>query len=952
MATRNKVNDPNAQRGQVSAPGALQVQNSFGVAKVAPNAAANTLSTLAKFGVQASVQKLQEQAKADFVSGQGLRAAGGELQGGEAPPSRKGFKALDAKLRAQDWHLSQKKQIDEGLNDLDPTEYNASLGDSFKTLLTGDTETDAFLTGTMGQYASDLGRYQASANTKKRNADGVTQATTDVRNHLLSMQHSKEGGDAMGELSARASLEEALSLPTVQNESLRQQLSLDLSIMALEMGDPAVLNFARDNDVQFTPKQERQLNSATAAFNTKETRKRDINYQNDTADFESGGGNAKSLEEFRELRDVYQESWPDRTTDKYLIAQEAAFKRNLAKAAKDKLFSGDYQNGSLAKTGASKADIQKTIDSTNQAILSDPTLDPDVAAKRVKTLWKKNGIKNTSLATELSAGLAVPLQDGVVHPNFEPAFTKALEYYKDAPDLLMKHLPETQRKMFLDVRAATTYGGLELGDAVSTLEAHRVTRKELTRDERADYTSDLKDATDAVLGKGFFNWEHGISTTLTNEAEIGTRLKNVADLALAQGMQDPEAAVEYARQQILDTHEQLGDALVFNDGTPYHERMQIAPNRTEDAMDYMYEQLTIADPSINRADTILLGDPKSDTLLIGVKNEFGVITRTIPAGMKAVGENFRADVVQPEEDGFLQEETAAVENAEASMALRQEAIDTGIYNEETADAALSNTIGSFVLEQRVEGVRESDADAKLIQQYGIESDEELEDFKSMKAAFAPGNALTSEQIKMLQDGDIPGYMNSIGQGTDAGLIGAEGNTDRESTFWAEQFNAEHTTVDPSERSATFDAKVQQFETATALATTPEQAAAIDTVMTAPAVQTEVARLGEELGVDVKQLLTDTAKVETGNLPRAEWISETGAVGMFQILPSTATDLITRSTAFGPNAIAAAGVNKELLLSDPDYLHEQLLNNDVFNGLLALAKYDDRRNVYVGDGEIN
>ena len=105
-------------------------------------------------------------------------------------------------------------------------------------------------------------------------------------------------------------------------------------------------------------------------------------------------------------------------------------------------------------------------------------------------------------------------------------------------------------------------------------------------------------------------------------------------------------------------------------------------------------------------------------------------------------------------------------------------------------------------------------------------------------------------------------------------------------------------------------------------------------------------------MDVKQLLTDTAKVETGNLPRAEWISDTGAVGMFQILPSTATDLITRSTAFGPNAIAAAGVNKELLLSDPDYLHDQLLNNDVFNGLLALAKYDDRRNVYVGDGEIN
>ena len=93
----------------VEGPSQLQVQDSFGVSEVAPNPNRELLSTLSKFGDKVAAGELKKEAQANYAAGQALRAAGEELTGKEPAPSRKGYKALDAKLRA---HLVITNKID------------------------------------------------------------------------------------------------------------------------------------------------------------------------------------------------------------------------------------------------------------------------------------------------------------------------------------------------------------------------------------------------------------------------------------------------------------------------------------------------------------------------------------------------------------------------------------------------------------------------------------------------------------------------------------------------------------------------------------------------------------------------------------------------------------------------------------------------------------------------
>lgn len=764
MPQRQEIQLP--QVGQ-EGPAQLQVQDSFGVSRVAPDPNKEVFNTLARFGNKVAMGELQKEAQANYASGQALRAAGQELTGQEPAPTRKGYNALNAKLKAQQWVQQEKESVDNGDNALDPMEYAAQLGERFKNLLTGDAETDQILTASMGQYSAELGRYQADANYKRRTSDGVAQATQDVRNHVEAIHNAKNKGDQQGEAAAREQLTTALALPTVQNSTLRTQLAADLSVMGLEMDDPSILNHFREQGVQLSPQQERRIASATAAYNNKQNRKLNTKYQSDTAEFEANVAGAKTLEEYRELARVYQEAWPERTTDKYMISQEDSFRRNLAISAKNKYLAGMAQKGDLGSAPVSNSDRQATLENIKANIYGDNTVSPDEADKEMRDVWIRNGLVMNSLKTELTSGLAVPLLDGKLHPNFQAAYEKALAHYKDAPDLTLKHLPEEQRKLFLDVRAATTYGGQSLGDAVSALEAHRVNRASMTREEREDFSEDISDAVDSVLGKGFFNWVKNDFVTLNNVAEIRTRLTALANLALNQGMTDPEAAVEEARQKILETHEQVGNSLIFNDGKPITDRMGIPTNRLEDAMDYFYSAVERDRPNFNRDNSILLGNPKDDTLLIGALNENGVISEVFPANMPAIGANFGADILKPEHDEYLQEEAAAVRHSEDTRDLIQESQDLLGWTEADAIAATSNIIGRTVTEQRVQQARDqaaqNKADQALAQEYSVESAEELEDLKFMRNAFSPGNTLTPEQIQLLQDGKINEYMQSIGQ---------------------------------------------------------------------------------------------------------------------------------------------------------------------------------------------
>jgi lysozyme len=764
MIQRTGINDPNATG--VAAPDQVQAQDTFGVSKVGSSYNADILKSLAKFGERMGVRELEKEAKANFIAGQSLRAGAGTLTGKEPAPTRRGFKALDAKLKAQAWLQSQKELVDNELNDSDPEEYAGILADNVKQMFTGDPETDAVLTSSLATYSGELGRYQAEANYKKRTADGISQATGDVRNHLIAIQTAKSSGDVEGEANARASLAAAMSLPTVQNPVLRKQLAGDLAVMGLELGDPSVLNLVRESKLELDVDQERKIAAAESAYNQNQKRKLDIAYQRDTGEFETNVLNAKSLDEFYELAEQYQTKYPNRTTNDYIINQEGIFKRALAQGATKKLFVKEMKDGKIAKSQATPKQQQETFETIKQEYLTDVTLTPQEADKAIRNVWKGNGIVINSVKSELTAGLSVPLKDGVLHPNFPDAFEKASEYYSDAPDLLAKHLGEDQLKLFLDTKAATTYGGMDLGSAVSMLEEHRVSRQELTREERDQFNEDISDAVDNVLGKGFFNFQHGLTTVLTNDAEVRTRLSSLANIALNQGMKDPEQAVEFARTKMLQTHEQLGDALVFNGGTPFYKRMGVPQERVNDAMDYMYEKLTEADPTIDRANTVLLGSQADDkALLVGVKNEYGVITRVIPARMQNVGANFKTDVLEPETVKAESDESVSAEASEQSRELIQTAIETRIYTKETAEQAMGNIIGRNVLESRVNAWRADEADRKLAEEYGTESKEELEDLKFMKNVFTGGITLSPEQIKMLQDGDIEAYKKSIGDNT-------------------------------------------------------------------------------------------------------------------------------------------------------------------------------------------
>jgi hypothetical protein len=763
MIQREAINDPNATG--VAAPSQVQAQDTYGVSKVGSNFNADTLQSIAKFGERMGVRELEKEAKANYVAGQSLRASAGALTGKEAAPTRRGFKALDAKLKAQSWLQSQKELVDNELNDDDPETYATKLADNVKQMFTGDTETDAILTESLATYSGELGRYQAEANYKKRTADGISQATGDVRNHIIAIQTARSSGDVEGESNARASLESALKLPTVQNESIRKQLAGDLAVMGLELGDPSVLNYVRSNKFPLDVDQERKIASAEASFHTQQKRKLDIKYQSDTGEFESAVLNAKTTEEFRDIAEQYQTKYPNRTTNDYIINQEAIFKRALAVSAKNKLFKSEMLAGNIGKVNVEPKQVQETFEAIRKDYLTDPTLTPDEANNAVKDVWKKNGVVIGSIKTELSSGLAVPLKDGTLHPNFQPAFEKASQYYADAPDLLSQHLGEDQLKLFLDTKAATTYGGMDLGSAVTMLEEHRVKRQELTRDQRDQFNEDISDAVGNVLGKGFFNFKHGLTTSLNNEAEVSTRLTSLANIALNQGMKDPEQAVEYARITMLKTGEQLGDAFVFNGGTPFYKRLAVPQDRVNDAMDYMYDELTKADPTIDRANTVLLGNPADGkALLVGVKNEYGVITKVIPARMSNVGANFTTDVLEAERVQAEKDESISAQEADAGRQLIQTAIETGIYTKETAEMAHGNIIGRNVMESRVgiwQGEQDDkaavEADRKLAQEYGTESKEELDYLKFMKEQYTGGIMLNSKQLKLLQDGDVDGY---------------------------------------------------------------------------------------------------------------------------------------------------------------------------------------------------
>ena len=85
-------------------------------------------------------------------------------------------------------------------------------------------------------------------------------------------------------------------------------------------------------------------------------------------------------------------------------------------------------------------------------------------------------------------------------------------------------------------------------------------------------------------------------------------------------------------------------------------------------------------------------------------------------------------------------------------------------------------------------------------------------------------------------------------------------------------------------------------------------------------------------------LLNISKVETsgGNLPKEKQISKTGAQGLFQVVESSAKDVL-RNGQFGEKAAKSLGVELEDIKSlSKKELKDLLLNNDKANALFATA----------------
>lgn len=667
------------------------------------------LNSLAKFGTEVGAVEFEKQQKAAFLQGQTMRASGEELSDSPAPPTRRGFKAMDAKIKTQEWFAAQKTLIDEGENAVDPLEYGSTVASRIKGLLTGDRELDSMITEAALPMVNDLGRYQASANVKRRTADSIAQTTADVTGSIRLLKEAQKTGDVKGEASARARLMGALKMPVISNPALRQQTYSDIAALGLEMGDPTALNYVREQGIEFSPEQERRLLSAETRYTANKKNELDTTYQYDLADMEAAVGGASSVLEVRELTSQFQEQWPERKTNDYFASLESKYRASRAKNMLINVRTEDYQNGDLAKVpGMTNKQHQEVVRVVEDEINNNPELTPEQKESQKQALWSDNNVVHDDKKTRWDAGMTNPFNDdGTINPDFENTYAETVAHYRKNPDLAMQHLSEENRVKFRNMYNLKEYGGMELRDAAAMVRTNRENARELTSDERKAMRKELDSQVDTVMGKGFFNsrsWTDaiGVTTPIRNEGMVRERISRLAETYMQTGYPDPEAATEAARIKIMETHEQIGDSLVYNGGQSLASRMNIGDKQLEGAIEYQKNAILEANPDFDADNLVLMGDPLSNALMFANLNENGVIVDVVSTDLAAAGAAYHNDVLVPQDAEQLRQMSAADRARARKMKLMEEAVNTGIYTEQQAEAALGNWLGSFVLESRVD----------------------------------------------------------------------------------------------------------------------------------------------------------------------------------------------------------------------------------------------------------
>ena len=725
--TRQPTQDANAARAQnreqaqmiqqvdTFAPDRSQIVGNY-------KASNEILDTVLKFGTDLALKDMEKKAASDYLMGQAARAVGDKLSRTAAPPTRKGFQAMDVKLESQAWFAAQKATVDAGDNMLEPTEYTAGLRDQFNAMLTGDRDTDMLKVQTLLPVIDQLSEYQTAAFTKKRLADSTSQHVMDVRTHLELMAEAAENGDIATGAAQSDGLNDALATVQRMPAELQPELYKDLAIMGFDLGSPQALQWARDNGIPFNAKQEQAIRASEAKFNKSLKTRQSIKHENALVQLDLDLSNADSLESINVSANAFREEFGDRHSDEWFANKRIKAIQAFNKSAGSNVLTDAVLKGEVAAVSAKPAQRQAAMQTVFEETLKDTTLAPEQAQAKVEDLIVKNGIVYDQLKVKLGAGLKSPVSpEGKVNDAFVKSLGEFNSLYTKDAKMALDHIKDDETKaMILSIKTLSERSGYPLEEAIVLADEQRKNAKLVQPEDRKDVTTELKDAVQSYMGDSFFSVRNFTDTvSITDEVVNKNEITNSVN-AMARILHDanpgaePEAIAEMAINQYKNTHEQIGNSMVYTAGKSMSDRLGVPKEYVNDAYDFAVQQVRTANPDW-QGDIVVLGNPvgedKGGSLVLGNRDpDTGMITGTGKFTLAEMGTMYndgplkeirlaeRTNVIEAEKEA--RDRTALVKNAQDNLGLTKQ----------QADAASTNWLNRWVLSKRV-GAATADATA-------------------------------------------------------------------------------------------------------------------------------------------------------------------------------------------------------------------------------------------------
>lgn len=809
--TRQPTQDANAARAQ----NREQAQMIQQVDTFAPDrsqiigeykASNEVLDTVLKFGANLAVKDMEKKAASDYLMGQAARAVGDKLSRTAAPPTRKGFEAMDAKLTSQAWFAEQKAAVDAGDNMLEPTEYVQGLRDQFDAMLTGDRDTDMLKVQTLLPVINQLSEYQTAAFTKKRIADSTSQHIMDVRTHLELMQEATENGDIATGAAQSEGLNDALATVQRMPADLQPELYKDLAVMGFDLGSPQVLQWARDNGVPFNAKQEQAIRASESKFNKALKTRQSIKHENALVQFDLDLANSDSIESINAAANVFREQFGDRHSDEWFANKRIKAIQSFNKRAGSNVLTDAVRRGEVAAVSAKPAQRQAAMQTVFEETLNDTTLSSDQAQAKVEDLIVKNGIVYDQLKVKLGAGLKSPISpEGKVNDTFLKSFGEFSSLYIKDAKMALDHIKDDETKaMLLSIKTLSERSGYTLEDAIVLADEQRKNAKLVQPEDRKDVTKELESAVQSFMGDSFFSVRNftdtvGITDEVLNKNEITNSVNAIARILQdANPGAESEAIVEMAINQYKDTHEQIGNSMVYTAGKSMSDRLGVPKEYVNDAYDFAVQQVRA---TYNwQGNVVVLGNPvgedRGGSLVLGNRDpDTGMITGTGKFTLAEMGNIYRQgpykaiELEKKDQDLATRIATIeAVKEAEDRNALVKNAQENLGLTKQQADAASTNWLNRWVLNKRVantpaarnaseaEATAKAERDAAYMAEsvrgnaeatvayeefksrFNITHDDQIIPTETARAAFeGEHGVLSDEQQQAMENGDIPTY---------------------------------------------------------------------------------------------------------------------------------------------------------------------------------------------------